>query len=93
MTTAIKAMFYWTALLSALSPFATAVAQPAPTPKVSTEQAKAAALKAVSGRVTSVVIEKKQGKNVYVIEIMTRSGGEKDVFVDIDTGQVVGTED
>jgi uncharacterized membrane protein YkoI len=69
------------------------VAQPAPTPKVSTEQAKAAALKAVSGRVTSVVIEKKQGKNVYVVEIMTRSGGEKDVFVDIDTGQVVGTED
>ena len=47
----------------------------------------------VSGRVTSVVIEKKQGKNVYVVEIMTRSGGEKDVFVDPETGQVLGTED
>jgi uncharacterized membrane protein YkoI len=47
----------------------------------------------VPGRVTSVVIEKKQGKNVYVVEIVPRSGGEKDVFVDIETGQVLGTED
>ena len=67
--------------------------QPALAPKVSTDQAKAAALKVVPGRVTSVVIEKKQGKNVYVVEIVPRGGGEKDVFVDIETGQVLGTED
>ena len=42
------------------------------TPKITTEQASAAALKVVPGRVTSVVIERKQGKNVYVVEIMTR---------------------
>jgi uncharacterized membrane protein YkoI len=65
----------------------------APTPKISTEQASAAALKAVPGRVTSVVIERKQGKHVYVVEIQTRSGSEKDVFIDLDTGQVLGTED
>ena len=70
-----------------------AVAQTTPAPKISTEQAKTAALKVVPGRVTSVVIEKKQGKNVYVVEIVPRGGGEKDVFVDIETGQVLGTED
>ncbi len=69
------------------------IAQSTPAPKISSEQAKAAALKVVSGRVTSVVIEKKKGKAVYVVEIMTRGGDEKDVFVDIETGQVLGTED
>ena len=62
-------------------------------PKISTDQAKAAALKVVPGRVTSVVIEKKQGKRVYVVEIAPRGGGEKDVLIDLDTGQVLGTED
>jgi uncharacterized membrane protein YkoI len=65
----------------------------APTPKISIEQASAAALKAVPGRVTSVVIERKRGKEVYVVEIQTRSGVEKDVFIDLDTGQVLGTEE
>jgi len=69
------------------------IPQAKPEPKISSEQAKAAALKVVPGRVTSVVIEKKQGKNVYVVEIVPRGGGEKDVFVDIETGQVLGTED
>jgi uncharacterized membrane protein YkoI len=67
--------------------------QAVPTPKISEEQAKAAALKVVPGRVTSVVIEKKQGKHVYVVEIAPRGGGEKDVLIDLDTGQVLGTED
>jgi uncharacterized membrane protein YkoI len=91
------AMFYRTVVLAALLFPTIAVAQTTPqstsAPKISTEQARAAALKVVPGRVTSVVIEKKQGKNVYVVEIMTRGGGEKDVFVDIETGQVLGTED
>jgi len=72
---------------------AQADSQATPTPKITVEQAKAAALKVVPGRVTSVVIEKKQGKPVYVVEIAPRGGGEKDVFIDLDTGQVLGTED
>jgi uncharacterized membrane protein YkoI len=81
------------ALLSPMVGVAQTAPQPASAPKISTEQAKTAALKVVPGRVTSVVIEKKQGKNVYVVEIVPRGGGEKDVFVDIETGQVLGTED
>jgi uncharacterized membrane protein YkoI len=92
-----KSMFQQAALLAALLLSTIAMAQTAPqpasAPKISSDQAKAAALKVVSGRVTSVVIEKKQGKNVYVVEIATRGGGEKDVFVDLETGQVLGTED
>ena len=61
------------------------------TPKISTEQASEIALKLVPGRVTSVVIERKRGRNVYVVEIQI-NGGEKDVFVDIETGRVVGTD-
>jgi uncharacterized membrane protein YkoI len=59
--------------------------------KVSEEQAKQIALKTMPGDVTSVVIEKKRGRNVYVVEIQTPRG-EKDVLVDIQTGDVVGTE-
>ena len=81
------------ALLFPMVAVAQTTPQPESAPKISTEQAKAAALKVVPGRVTSVVIEKKQGKNVYVVEIVPRGGGEKDVFVDIETGQVLGTED
>jgi len=81
------------ALLFPMVAVAQTTPQPASAPKISTEQAKTAALKVVPGRVTSVVIEKKQGKNVYVVEIVPRGGGEKDVFVDIETGQVLGTED
>jgi len=81
------------ALLFPMVAVAQTTPQPTSTPKISTEQAKAAALKVVPGRVTSVVIEKKQGKNVYVVEIVPRGGGEKDGFVDIETGQVLGTED
>jgi uncharacterized membrane protein YkoI len=96
-TSATMAMFYRAVALIALLFPAIAMAQttpqPASDPKISMEQAKAAALKVVPGRVTSVVIEKKQGKNVYVVEIVPRGGGEKDVFVDIETGQVLGTED
>lgn len=62
-----------------------------PTPKITSEQASEIALKLVPGRVTSVVIERKRGRHVYVVEIVT-GGGEKDVFVDIETGRVVGTD-
>ena len=38
-----------------------------------------------------MTIERKLGKNVYVVEIRTPRG-EKDVFVDIETGKIIGTE-
>ena len=59
--------------------------------KVSEEQATEIALKRMPGEVTSVVIERKRGRRVYVVEIQTPKG-EKDVLVDIQTGEVVGTE-
>ena len=59
--------------------------------KITQEQAKKIALERIPGEVTEVTIEKKKGKEVYVIEIQT-SKGEKDVFVDMESGKIVGTE-
>ena len=66
--------------------------RPQPTPRITAEQATETALKAMPGRMTSVVIERKRGKHVYVVEIMTSNAGEKDVLVDIEFGEIVGTE-
>jgi peptidase YpeB-like protein len=63
-----------------------------PGAKVTRDQAIAIALKAVRGRATSVEIEEKLGRNVYTVEVMTSSGNETDVFVDVGSGEVVGTE-
>jgi uncharacterized membrane protein YkoI len=63
-----------------------------PAAKITEEQAKKIALERIPGKVTDVVIEKKRGKNVYVIEIQSPEQGEKDVFVDIETGKIVGTD-
>ena len=60
--------------------------------KITEEEAKAIALKAVPGKVTNVVIERKKGTNVYVVEIMSEEKGEIDVFVDIVSGKVIGTD-
>lgn len=61
--------------------------------KISQEKATEIALKKVSGKVTSVEIEKKLGKKVYVVEILEKdSGAEVDVLVDMETGEVLGTE-
>ena len=59
--------------------------------KVSAADAKKIALQRMPGKVTDVTIEKKRGKNVYVVEIQTGSG-EVDVIVDTQTGEIVGTE-
>jgi uncharacterized membrane protein YkoI len=60
---------------------------------LSQDSASKIALKAVPGKVTDVVMEKKLGKQVYVVEILAQEDGvETDVFVDIATGEVVGTE-
>jgi uncharacterized membrane protein YkoI len=63
-----------------------------PVAKVSGDQATKIALEAIPGKATSVKIERKKGKNVYVVEIQTAKDGEKDVFVDIESGKIVGTD-
>jgi uncharacterized membrane protein YkoI len=60
--------------------------------KITEAQAMKIALEQIPGKVTDVKIERKRGKNVYVVEIQTPDGGEKDVFVDIETGKIVGTD-
>jgi len=65
---------------------------PAAAVKITTEEATAIALKVMPGRPTGVTIEKKKGKTVYVVEVQTETKGERDVFVDMVTGKVVGTD-
>jgi uncharacterized membrane protein YkoI len=59
--------------------------------KITEAQATKIALEQIPGKVTDVKIERKRGKNVYVVEIQTKDG-EKDVFVDIESGKIVGTD-
>ena len=77
--------------------FAVSAASPKDTPtpkgaKITAEQAAAIAVKTMPGKVTDVKVEKKKGKNVYAVEIQTEGQGEKDVLVDIVTGEVVGVD-
>ena len=60
--------------------------------KISPEEASKIALERIPGNVTDVTIERKRGKEVYVVEIQTPNEGEKDVLVDIKTGRIIGTE-
>ena len=60
--------------------------------KITKEQATKAALEHIPGKVTDVTIERKRGRNVYVVEIQSPDQGEKDVFVDMESGKVVGTD-
>jgi Peptidase propeptide and YPEB domain len=66
--------------------------RPPPVAKITPQQATETALKIMPGRMTSLVIERKRGRHVYVVEIMTSNAGEKDVLVDIESGEIVGTE-
>jgi uncharacterized membrane protein YkoI len=59
--------------------------------KISEDRAKEIALKRMPGEATAVTIERKRGKNVYVVEIQT-SQGERDVLVDPQSGKIIGTE-
>ena len=64
-----------------------------PAAKISEQQATQAALQRLPGKVTDVTIEKKRGKNVYVIEVVAdEDGQETDVLVDMETGAVLGLE-
>ena len=99
----MKRMIHW-GLLASLLLVAPAVVvaqaqQPGPSKerapaaaKITEEQAKKIALERIPGKVTDVAIEKKGGKNVYVIEIQSPEQGEKDVFVDVETGKIIGTD-
>ena len=62
-----------------------------PVAKVSGAEATKIALQRIPGVVTKLEIERKRGKNVYVVEIRTAQG-ETDVFVDIESGDIVGTD-
>jgi uncharacterized membrane protein YkoI len=77
---------WWTAATTS------AVAQEAEG-KISKEQASQNALQAVPGKVTDLSVERKGGKNIYVVEIIAeKDGGETDVLVDMDSGKVLGVE-
>ncbi|WP_110113457.1 PepSY domain-containing protein [Bacillus sp. CGMCC 1.16541] len=56
--------------------------------KISVEQAKASALKAVPGTVKEVELDKKDGRLVYEVEVK-HNGDDKDVYVDAYTGKVL----
>ncbi|MEW6035087.1 MAG: PepSY domain-containing protein [Candidatus Micrarchaeota archaeon] len=59
---------------------------------ITEDEAKAIALAEVSGEVTSISIERKSGRLVYVVEVAADSGPETDVFIDIETGEVIAVE-
>ena len=59
---------------------------------ITEDQAREIALARVPGRVTDIEIEKKFGKRVWVVEIDADSGPETDAIIDIQTGEVLGTE-
>ena len=58
---------------------------------VTEQEAVQIALKRVNGDVTDVEIERKKGHEVYAVEI-DDDGDEVDVFVDVKTGEIIGTE-
>jgi uncharacterized membrane protein YkoI len=65
----------------------------APSGKISREQAVKAALAALPGEVTGVTVEKKRGKDRWVVEIVAaKDGAEVDVLVDMDSGAVIGMD-
>jgi hypothetical protein len=64
-----------------------------PVPKIDGTEATKIALKEIPGEANSVKIERLGKRNIYAVEIISaEDGGEWDVFVDIETGEVVGTD-
>jgi len=64
-----------------------------PVAKIDGLKATEIALKEVPGKVTSMKIERLGKFNVYTVEIIAEKDGvETDVFVDIESGKVVGTD-
>jgi uncharacterized membrane protein YkoI len=71
---------------------ATAADTAAAAVKVTEEQAGESALKALPGKVNKVELEKKEGKKIYVVEIITEKDEKKDVWVDPVSGKVIGVD-
>jgi len=64
-----------------------------PVAKISGLKATEIALKEIPGKATSMKIERLGRRNVYAVEIIAKKDGvEWDVFVDIETGEVVGKD-
>ena len=64
-----------------------------PGARVTKGEAMRAALATLPGKVTDVSVERKRGKQVYVIEIAAeKDGSETDVLVDMQTGAVLGID-
>jgi hypothetical protein len=64
-----------------------------PVPKIDSAQAIEIALNEIPGKANSTKIERLGKHNVYAVEVIAdKDGGEWDVFVDIETGKVVGTD-
>jgi uncharacterized membrane protein YkoI len=64
-----------------------------PVAKINGLQATEIALKEVPGEANSIKIERLGKRNVYAVEIIAKEdGGEWDVFVDIETGEVTGKD-
>jgi hypothetical protein len=62
-------------------------------PKISEEQATQSALQVLPGKVTDVTVERKRGKDLYVVEIVAdKDGAETDVLVDMESGKVLGID-
>jgi uncharacterized membrane protein YkoI len=60
--------------------------------RITREMAVENAVKVVPGTVTSVDLERKLGRVVWVVEVQTPAGEETDVLIDVETGEVLGTE-
>jgi uncharacterized membrane protein YkoI len=71
---------------------ATAADTAAAAVKITEDQAGESALKALPGKVNKVELEKKDGKKVYVVEILTDKDEKKDVWVDPASGKVIGVD-
>lgn len=60
---------------------------------ISDEQAKKIAVETVPGEVTDIGIERKLGKKAIVVEVIAAADmSETDVIIDMETGEVLGTE-
>jgi len=81
------------AILLLVNPVVAAADNDRPPPaKITRETAIATALKLIPGKQNKVEIERKLGRWVYVVEIITAKDDETDVFVDMETGEIIGTD-
>ncbi len=68
-------------------------AEPEPVRKVSDEQAAEIARATVQGEVMDIAVERKLGAKRLVVEVIADAdGAEIDVIIDMETGEVLGTE-